>query len=35
MDHVSMHIKGIESSEEVRQANNRDLVAAIEDLQRS
>nr|POF27630.1 hypothetical protein CFP56_66752 [Quercus suber] len=30
-----MHTEGIESSEEVRQPNNRDLVVAIKNLQRS
>ena len=35
MDHVSMHTTGTKSSEEGRQSCNRDLVATIEDLQRS
>ena len=35
VDHVSLHTEGTESSKEVRQLNNRDLVAAIEDLQHS
>lgn len=30
-----MHAKDSESSEEVRQLDNRDIVAAIENLQRS
>ena len=35
VDHVSIHIEGTELPEEVRQPNNRNLVAVIEDLQRS
>nr|POE70713.1 cysteine-rich receptor-like protein kinase 10 [Quercus suber] len=35
VDHVSLDTEGIESSEEVRQLDNRDLMAAIEDLQYS
>ena len=35
MDHVSMHTTCTKSSEEGRQSCNRDLVATIEDLQRS
>ena len=32
VDHVSIHIKGTESYEEVRQPNNKDLVEAIKNL---
>ena len=32
VDHVSIHIEGIESYEEVRQPSNKDLVEAIENL---
>ena len=35
MDHVSMHTTCTKSSKEGRQSCNRDLVATIEDLQRS
>ena len=33
VDHVSMHAKGLESLEEVRQPDNRNIMAAIENLQ--
>ena len=32
VDHISLHIIGIESSEEVKQPDNKDLMASIEDL---
>jgi len=35
VDHVFMHIEGTKSSEEVRKLGNKDLMAAIENLQRS
>lgn len=35
MDHVSMHIEGTKSSYDVEQLDNRGIVAAIKDLQRS
>ena len=35
VNHVSMRTKDIESSKEVRKPSNRDLAAAMEDLQRS
>jgi len=35
VDHIFMHIEGTGSPKEVRQPSNKDLVAAIEDLQHS
>ena len=32
VDHISMHIIGIESFEKVRQLENEDIMASIEDL---